>query len=145
MQVEITDVANPSAHLTPTYYLQNDLSGDALNKRWDGTATAPDYPEWHNNPQTMVAVHSAGISNGSTVPSNMFLHQAGTGTNPYTGVALLGAFPVSPNKTYTIAILQWGYSSPPYPTIAPAGVFQSVPEPASVLLLGLAGLLIRRR
>jgi hypothetical protein len=75
----------------------------------------------------------------------MFLHQAGAGTNPFTGVALLGAFPVSLNKTYDIHIVQASYSTfPPCPTIAPAAVF-GVPEPASVLLLGIAGLLIRRR
>ena len=144
MQVEITDVANPSAHLTPTYYLQNDLSGDALNKRWDGTATAPDYPEWHNNPQTMVAVHSAGISNGSTVPSNMFLHQAGSGSNPFTGVALLGAVNGQAGHTYRISLVDPLYITGVVPDTVD-GVFQCTPEPSSVLLFGLAGLLRRRR
>lgn len=147
LKVLITDVGGPTVIQT-TYYLQNDLLGDALLKRWDGTATAPDYPEWNNldgrNLQTLVGVHAAGLTNGPSVPWDMFLHQSGAGTNPFTGVALLGAVKGQPGHTYDISIFDINYSSgTPGPSID--GVFHFTPEPASLVLMALAGLMLRRR
>ena len=147
LKVLITDVGGPTVIQT-TYYVQNDLSGDVLLKRWDGTATAPDYPEWNNldgrNLQILVGVHAAGLTNGASAPWDMFLHQSGAGTNPFTGVGLLGAVQGQLGHTYTVSIDQVNYSSGT-PGALSGGAFQFAPEPASLVLMALAGLLLRRR
>ena len=77
-------------NLNLTYYVQNDFGGTTANKRWRGTATPPDYPEWRVNPKHFVTNYEQGIVNGGDDPPMMFDNQAINGTNR-TGVALLGA------------------------------------------------------
>lgn len=140
LKVEITG----GAGFATTYYVQNDLGGAVSKKRWDGTATPAAYPEWHNNPQTMVAITAGGLVNGNDDPQNMFDYQ--TGTTPRTGVALIGAIDFGPGAggNYHIDIIDISYATPPNPVLA-GGVFHYVPEPASLLLMSLAGLILRRR
>jgi hypothetical protein len=128
---------------TPTYYVQNDMLGNIAQKRWDGTATPPGYPEWHNNPQTMVAITAKGIVNGNDDDAMMFDNQSGT--NPRTGVALLGAIDFTEAGIYHMNIIDISYGTPPNPLVNGAVFGYDIPEPASVLLLGVASLLIRRR
>jgi hypothetical protein len=137
----VVDITGPAGFST-TYYLQDDTNGEPPRQRWDGTATAPGYPEWHNNPQTVVAITANGLVNGSDDPQMMFDNQSGTTYR--TGVALLGAINNIGAGTYNINITDIAYATPPNPTVA-GGVFHMVPEPASALLLGLVSLLIRRR
>jgi hypothetical protein len=130
----------PATEIYPNYYMQNDSLGSG-HRRWDGIATPPSYPEWHNNPQTMIAVTTGGIANASEA-WNMSLHQSST-----TTVALLGAVRVDAigaGTIYEAAITDIAYATPPNPTTQSA-YFTFIPEPASVLLLGLAGVLLRRR
>lgn len=138
------DPNNPTAWpatLTNTYYLCNNMGMVTPNKRWDGTATPPAYPEWHNNQQVGVAINAFGIQNGSLdVPWN--LYKGGTAR-----MALLGAIEGSDAALYTpfeIRIVNFSYSSGA-PGGFSSGYFMFTPEPASLMLLGLAGLLIRRR
>jgi hypothetical protein len=124
----------------PTYYLQNDTGGDPAFKRWDGTATPPDYPEWHANPQTMVSITAYGLVNGSDDPQRMHDHQAGT--NPRTGVTLLGAILLTQPGDYSIEITAIGQPA----IVAPPSYFTYVPEPAACwMVAGLIALALRRR
>jgi hypothetical protein len=129
---------------TPTYYLQNDLGNpDNSARRWNGTATAPDYPEWHHNLQLMVAITASGIVNGNDNSQMMFDAQGGT--NPRTGVALLGAVQLNSYGTYFIRITNWGYASGHPTSVADPSYFAYVPEPAAWTLAGLIVLALRRR
>lgn len=132
--------------LTNTYYLCNNMqvlggTPAIANKRWDGVATPPAYPEWHNNQQVGVAINAYGIQNS---PSDLAwnLYKGGTAR-----MALLGAIEavtIDPSKVFEIRIVNFSYSSGA-PGGFSAGFFKFTPEPASLMLLGLAGLLIRRR
>ena len=98
----------PTPYLNFTYYVQNDMWNPDLDgqKRWEGSATPPYYPEWHNNPQTFLAILSNGIKNLNDNPQLTFGH-----------VALLGSVWGSPSDTvyelffYTISY--WGRPDPP--------------------------------
>jgi hypothetical protein len=137
----VVNITGPAGFST-TYYYQDDSFSDLHKRRWDGSATPPDYPGWHNNPQTMVAIAANGLVNGSDDPQMMFDNQSGTSSR--TGVALMGAIDNIGAGTYSIDITNINYDTPPNPTVS-GGVFHMVPEPASALLLGLVSLLIRRR
>jgi hypothetical protein len=144
LNVLITDPSSPDglAHnVYTTYYLCNNVFTTG-NKRWDGTATPPGYPEWHNNTQTMVAVTAYGIKNLVPVLGEQFWSGAAAGR-----IALLGAVDApSDGSIYHVDITLINYADTAMPTPSvTGGVFQFVPEPTSLLLLGLAGLLIRRR
>jgi hypothetical protein len=131
----LTDVA---------YYVANEKNNGG-SKRWDGTVTAG-APEFKTNPQSLVAVTAAGVDklNADTAgsPALLMKWQEGLTTAPRTSIALLGAVKV-PVGQYQIQITNIGFKDNQTP-IGAAGVF-GTPEPASMLLLGLAGLLIRRR
>lgn len=145
LELRITEAGSDIPVLTPTYYIQNDMGGDPPRKRWNGTATAPNYPEWHSNPQTFVAITAYGLVNGDDVPQMMF-HTYG-GTNPRSGVALLGAVtgPADLNKVYELSVPVISYFVPPSPPVYEPVYFRFTPEPTSALLLALAGLFVRCR
>ncbi|MBP7746474.1 MAG: PEP-CTERM sorting domain-containing protein [Phycisphaerae bacterium] len=141
------------AAVTTAWYVQNDKgnTGPGMSrKRWDGTATPPGYAEWHNNPQAFVSVQANGLVNlpTGTDAQMMGTWLAGTSTQPRSSVHLLGAVQGMPGKTYEILIpslLDINYSADPQPTEIAGGVFKFLPEPTSLMLLGLAGLVLRRR
>jgi len=139
VRIQADGTTTPASGLTYNWYLCNNKNNNIGAKRWDGTATPPLYPEWHNNPQTFVAIQAYGLQNKS----------ADLAWNLWKGgtyrMALLGAIAGDASDTkYDIVITNISYASPPNPTTA-GGVFQFTPEPASLLLMGLAGLLLRRR
>ncbi len=141
----VYDPNNPStwpAGISTTYYLCNNLNNLTFDRRWNGTAAPPGYPEWNKingEQQTMVAVTAQGIQNKAAVLEwNLWSGGA-------SRIALLGAFTgPAESKIYDIVLTQCNYATPPNPTVA-GGVFQLVPEPASLALLGLVSLLLRRR
>ena len=119
-----------------TYYLQNNLGAlyDS-KKRWTGAATPPAYPEWHNNPQTMLEGSTWGIANTYDDPTMMFDNQ-GSGPSGRTGVALLGAVTGSSSDTvYAFRITDVSYANPPNPHVGESTFFRTVPEPAALWLL----------
>jgi hypothetical protein len=155
LAIELRDPSTglPANWLATTYYLANNKL--TLNsKRWDGTATPPNYPEWHNNPQTFVSVTAYGIANTFGVNESQMW-----GGNLHGRIALLGAVEAAPlppeqgggypawGVGFEIHITNLNYSDTtlPLPDYSGVGNFFFVPEPTSLLLIGLAGLLIRRR
>jgi len=154
LKVEIRELGGTEpAAVTTAWYVQNDKGNPTpgMNrKRWDGTATPPGYAEWHNNPQAFVSVQAAGITNLATGTDAQMMGTwlAGTLTQPRSSVHLLGALQGVPGKTYEIfipSLLDINYSADPQPTSIAGGVFKFLPEPTSLMLLGLAGLVLRRR
>ena len=132
-----------------SYYILDDvLAPDPHHLRWQGAATAPNYPEFKNNPQILAAVTSDGIKNVAAAnPANLY-----SGTGPADAaqkrVALLGAIRFNAgNYTVDGFLSDLGIKfDPDFPN--ETVVFQGaniIPEPASLLLIGLAGLALRRR
>lgn len=105
------------APVSPTYYVCNNMSNLIGDKRWDGTATPPDYPEWHNNSQMMVAIVARGLRNlAADLPWNLWQGSS--------RIALLGAVEgLAAGTIYEILILEISYWQPPNPVVA-GGVFQ---------------------
>lgn len=133
------------------YYVCNDIAVQGgTKKRWDGPATPPDDPEFKTNPQVLAAVTAEGIINAKTASEwNLFSGNQGT-PPPAIRTALLGAVKFEPgNYDVTLALGSLGFkyagtSEPLPPGIQFFGA-TIVPEPAGLLLLGLASLAIRRR
>ena len=144
MVITVTDGGGAEvAGATPVYYLQNDMQGFGV-KRWDGPATAPDYPEFvGNNPQVLVAVTAQGIQKKG-IDDLVNMYTGNTGGN----IALLGALCADDLDaipgTYNIDITDINYAEGEVGEWTGA-TFTVTPEPASLLLLGLAGLVLRRR
>ena len=118
------------------YYLLDDQK-TWYDKRWDGAYTAG-APEFKKNPQVLVGVTAWGIQNKPGMDSLFNVTE-------HTG--LLGAFKFTTAGQTALAELGplgVSYKGLPAPKVAFTGI-NVVPEPASLLLLGLAGLLIRRR
>ena len=137
--------SSPASALAFTYYLQNDRAGDGL-KRWEGSATAPEYPEWRSNPQTLEsgAGNAYGLRNELDNLANMFHHQSGT--NLRTGVGLLGAIAGQPGETvYEYFMNYWDYEGDGVPVQGEHAFFKFVPEPTGLTLLGIGAVLCRRR
>jgi hypothetical protein len=138
----------PASDLAVTYYVQNDKDNPDFGmgaKRWDGNATAPDYPEWRNNPQTLIASTSDGIFNGTSDPELLFESQEG-GSSVRTGVALLGAVQGVPGDTvYQLRIDAITYAYGSAPQFSEHAFFKIVPEPAALLLLAAGAIVTRRR
>lgn len=115
------------------YYLLDDPAW--FDKRWDG-GCSPGCPEYKMNPQVLVGVTAYGIQNKA-------------GTDPLwhypEHTALLGAFRFSGVGTAIpeLGSLGVSYKGGTVPNVRFTGII--IPEPAGLLLLGLAGLLMRRR
>lgn len=151
LKVQISEVGSTEpAAVEVAYYLQNDMWNPTQPKRrWNGTATPPGYTEWHNNPQVFVGMTSNGLVNiaAGTDAQMMGTWLAGTSTQPRSSVHLLGAVRGTPGKTYEIYIPgdEFCNFSTGNELGLGSGVFKCLPEPASLMLLGLAGLVLRRR
>ncbi len=138
------------------WYVVDNSNGDG-RKRWEGAATAPDYPEFSNTSmQNLSAVTAYGIKNSSTADASQLWSGGANGTGR---IALLGAIMPSladagldlgitiPTESGTGAplVAYRSATAGSYPVTTISGMYHVIPEPASMLLLGLAGLLIRRR
>lgn len=142
LQITIREVgqAEPAADIASCWYVLN----GGFRKRWDGPATPPDYPEWHNNPQSLGCTTAGGIVNLGDDGPMLFKSQGSSGWNR-TGVALLGTVSdLSAMVKYEILITGISYATGETPEVS-GGVFGLLPEPTSLMLLALAGLVIRRR
>jgi hypothetical protein len=138
----------PAQGLQFTYYLQNNKGeyADPQFKRWDNTATPPEYPEWRSNPQTLDNITAYGLPNWPyDEPWNMFHRQGGTGLNP-TGVGLLAAITGQPGDTvYEYRMTNWDYPDGSVPAQGEHAFFKFVPEPAGLAMLVVCAALCRRR
>ncbi len=150
----LTATGNPDK--VAWYRVDNANSDGRL--RWQGAATPPDYPEFaHATMQSLTAVTAYGIKNASTADPSQLWSGGANGTGR---IALLGAIKPSQAGEFTIVIpLEAGTGLPllayrghvsgsdyaSYSVLPVFGTYHVIPEPASMLLLGLAGLLIRRR
>ncbi len=129
------------------YYVQDNTAGNTLfGPRWNGSQIGPDYCDFRNDEQVLVAVTAAGISNTSShVPVN--LYKGGAASNPLSRVCLLGAVKFDSPGDYYFALGSEGISiegQPTYPINFVSG-HVIVPEPVSTLLAGLGVLILRRR
>jgi len=127
------------------------------SKRWDGTITQPGTPEWfsHNGQtETMVGVNAHGLVNSSGDETwNLFVGKNGGTANPSTQgrIALLGAIHFEGTGTFGFSfpdpniLIDYNFGNGATDTWHLPGGITVTPEPTSLVLLGLAGLLIRRR
>jgi hypothetical protein len=142
LKVEITGPGD----VDTTYYVNCDKERSGSWK-WNGSATPPDYPEWHNNPQTMLGLTNDSLKNvPGDVPANLYAGKNDAGSNPVDQyrMGLIGAAEFSVAGTYEITITDFEYASGEDPGVLWSGKVIAIPEPASLLLLGL-GVLLRRR
>lgn len=135
------------------YYLCNDKSAFNL-KRWDGAITAG-APELQLNPQVLAGVNSSGLINNGTDSGNlMYAGRLTANANPSNQwrLALLGAVKFSGPGTVNLHFVpSEGRTGDPginYDSGAPGNLWGGtgtvIPEPASILLLGVLSLLRRR-
>jgi hypothetical protein len=133
VEIRALGTTEPAA-VTTTWYLCNNMSNIVGTKRWDGTATPPDYPEFTGNPQTFVAITADGIGNLAAADPALLYGGAVDGR-----IALLGAIHApADGTTYAVHLPQICYFIVGYATPMVGGDFQFVPEPGTCLLLALA-------
>lgn len=146
LEVQDYDTGELIDGVTPVYYLCNDMATSGL-KRWNGPATAPDYPEFAgNNPQTLVAVTAWGLRRHTPdVPEQLYTGLSGG------LIALLGAICLPQEVEYgqlmTVKITDINYAEGmalPENWLADT-VFTVIPEPAGAVLLAVVGVLCTRR
>ncbi len=118
LQITIRELGQTTpAAVSATYYVCNNMNNVIGNKRWDGVAVPPDYAEWHNNPQTLVAVGAFGFRNlAADLPWNLWQGSS--------RLALVGAVEApADGKIYEILITEiscW----PPFDPVVAGGVFR---------------------
>jgi hypothetical protein len=156
-EFKITNHLGQTVGVNPVYYRGDDSGGDFANKCWDGASTELDnYSTFRQNPQTLAAVDSPGIVNSNSGGQGQSpMWKGGTTVNGTTNrIQLLGAIEGLANDTYTFfhtyaadtsstVVLKRAGTNTPI-EFAPVS-FEVTPEPASMVLMALAGLLIRRR
>jgi len=139
-------------------------------KRWDGAYTGAIDPEFKLNPQILAAVQTLGLNNseaakrwaastwkstnvgpGENLQGEYVYDDAGTPDDPEDDTAstiyLLGAIKVLPGMYDLMPVMgELGITTTGGEMVAPVNFVGAhiIPEPASMLLLGL-GLLLRRR
>jgi hypothetical protein len=146
--LQIGIVRDGTVHPTPVsaFYLCNDMQGDSARKRWNGTATPPNYPELSgNNVQSLLAITAYGVQKVSAAQPDQLYNGIAAGA-----IALLGAVNLTPwcgdGKIYTLQVELSNFENYPGASgIFGSAQFKAVPEPASLLLLTLAGWAVRRR
>jgi len=145
---DVTDVA---------YYVVDDTAGDPGVKRWDGVYTPPTEPEFKMNPQILAAVTSNGLINAAATPFDQQNLQLFYGNEVSGGVPPT----TTADSVYLLGAVEFGlgnYGADIYLGDLGLDIIQTVgdveivlgsanviPEPASMLLLGLAGFFLRRR
>ena len=139
------------------YYIGNDLNGTGAGaKRWDGVYTMEDEPEFKANPMNLAAVTSAGLKNTDSAPYPAMLqgfygNQVSGGVPPVIkadSIWLIGAVSFVEGDYMAegfLGSLEYAFEGGYQPDGLTIHGAHIIPEPASMLLLGLAGLLIRRR
>jgi len=116
-------------------------------KRWDGEVNV-----LQSDPTGLIAITAFGMShiptNNATTAANLYRYDVAKGG----GIFLIGAVDSSLMTPGTFEFSHPGsipvnYANPqhPLPSVNDLNKVLVIPEPASMLLLGLAGLLIRRR
>ncbi len=134
------------------WYKMDQKGQPGARKRWDGASTEADnYATFRNAAQTLVAVTANGIVNvgASNNTENWNMWSKGANDGATGRISLIGAvnYTSACHGAYTFVIPLSGgtpnfviSSVPTWPIVGAI-----MPEPASMLLISLAGLLIRRR
>ncbi|GEM_PF-4895310 len=118
-----TGVLVSTREVFPTYY--NPFCPPLEWRRWNGAATPPDCPEWHNNPQCLVGITAGGIT--AMCGSDPMC-------DPYTHTTLLAAVvPMGPTPNvaanWQIRITEVSYwTGTPTQIVLQSGFFQCVPR-----------------
>ncbi|MEW6251393.1 MAG: hypothetical protein AB1716_12155 [Planctomycetota bacterium] len=122
------------------WYIVDDTAGTIRLKRWDGSYTPPNFLEFKNADQGLVAVTAAGLKNLHA--SNWNLYDGPTRTY------LIGAVRYDVSGTFSGNGEGWNAAPPPNGTIYPFDPFGSaiwIPEPATLTLACTLAAILRRR
>ncbi|MEW6251395.1 MAG: hypothetical protein AB1716_12165 [Planctomycetota bacterium] len=137
LSIEIQLDATP---VDVAWYIVDDTAGTIGQKRWDGVYTPPNFLEFKNPEQTLVAVTAAGLKNLGA--SNWNLYDGPTRTY------LIGAVRYDVNGTFSGHGEGWNPYPPPNGTIYPFDPFGSaiwIPEPATLTVACVLACFLRRR
>ncbi|MCK4340852.1 MAG: hypothetical protein KAY37_03920 [Phycisphaerae bacterium] len=140
-----------ATNLDAVWYKVDNMASPMGVKRWDGASTEADnYSTFRNTCQNLTAVTAYGIKNQGGHTGDWNLYTGGAQDGDCGRVSLIGAVRITDGNPgpYTLDIPLDANGDPLFvisnvPTMPIIGAF--TPEPCSLLLLGLGGLLIRRR